>query len=63
MPLFEYTCRKCGHEFEALVLGMRKPVCPKCKSEELEKKVSRVGVASGGGWGRSSAGCGSRGGG
>jgi putative FmdB family regulatory protein len=64
MPLFEYECRKCGHEFEALVIGARKPVCPKCKSDELEKRVSRVGIgASTGGWGRSSAGCGSTGGG
>ena len=60
MPLFEYECRKCGHEFEALVVGSRKPVCPKCKGEDLEKKVSRVGVATGGygGWSRSGAGCG-----
>ena len=65
MPLFEYECLKCGHQFEALVIGARKPVCPKCKSDELEKKVSRVGIgaSAGGGWGRSSAGCGSSGGG
>ncbi len=64
MPLFEYQCRKCGHEFEALVVGTRKPVCPKCKSEDLEKRVSSVGFAGvGSGWGRSSSGCGSTGGG
>lgn len=60
MPLFEYECRKCGHQFEALVIGTRKPVCPKCKSDDLDKRVSRV---STGGWSRSSAGCGSSGGG
>jgi putative FmdB family regulatory protein len=64
MPLFEYECLKCGHQFEALVIGARKPVCPKCKSDELEKRVSRVGIGSAsGGWGRSGAGCGSSGGG
>lgn len=65
MPLFEYECRKCGNQFEALVIGARKPACPKCKSEDLEKRVSRVGVAGGsyGGWSRSSPGCGSSGGG
>lgn len=64
MPLFEYECRKCGHQFEALVIGTKKPVCPKCKSEELEKRVSALGFAGVGGSssGRSSS-CGSGGGG
>lgn len=64
MPLFEYQCRKCGHEFEALVIGTRKPACPKCKSDELDKRVSAVGFAGAGAWssGRSSGGCSSGGG-
>jgi len=64
VPLFEYQCKKCGHEFEALVVGARTPVCPKCKSEELEKRVSSLGFAGVGSFGgRSSGGCGSTGGG
>jgi putative FmdB family regulatory protein len=64
VPLFEYECRKCGHLFEALVIGSRQPVCPKCKSEELEKKVSTVGFAGVGSWsGKSGGGCGPTGGG
>ncbi len=65
MPLFEYECRSCGHQFEALVIGARKPVCPRCKSDDLEKKVSRfgTGAAATGGWSRSSSSCGSSGGG
>lgn len=65
MPLYEYACVKCGHLFEALVVGSRRPACPKCKSEELEKRVSPIGFAGAGGWssGRSSSGCGSTGGG
>jgi len=66
VPLFEYQCRKCGHEFEALVIGTRTPVCPKCKSEELEKRVSSLGfagVGAGSFGGRSSGGCGTAGGG
>ena len=68
MPLYEYDCRKCGYEFEALVIGTRKPACPKYKSEDLEKRVSSVGfagsAAGAGAGGRSSSGCGSsRGGG
>ncbi len=64
MPLFEYRCRDCGYEFEALVVGTRKAVCPKCRSEDLEKKVSAFGLSATSGWGgRSSGGCGSGGGG
>ena len=65
MPLFEYECRKCGHQFEALVVGSRKPVCPKCKSEDLEKRVSAFGLAGAGAgaWSSGSGGCGTGGGG
>ncbi len=28
MPLFDFRCKKCGAEFEALVLGGIKPSCP-----------------------------------
>jgi putative FmdB family regulatory protein len=65
MPLFEYECRKCRHQFEALVVGSKAPACPKCKSQDLEKRVSSLGFAGVGGWsgGRASGGCGSGGGG
>ncbi len=66
MPLFEYQCRKCGHQFEALVIGARKAACPKCQSEDLEKRVSPIGFAGVGGLssGRpSGGGCRSTGGG
>ena len=43
MPLYEYACQKCSHEFEALVLRDDKPTCPKCGSAELEKLISAVG--------------------
>jgi putative FmdB family regulatory protein len=65
MPLFEYQCRKCRHQFEALVIGARKPSCPKCGSEDLEKRVSPIGFAGVGGQGHrpSGGGCRSTGGG
>jgi putative FmdB family regulatory protein len=65
MPLFEYECRKCGELFEALVVGSRTPACPKCKSADLEKRVSALGFAGVGAWSgaRSSGGCGTSGGG
>jgi putative FmdB family regulatory protein len=65
MPLFEYECRKCRHQFEALVVASRTPACPKCKSQDLEKRISALGFSGvgAGSVGRSSGGCGSSGGG
>jgi putative FmdB family regulatory protein len=65
MPLFEYNCRTCGHTFEALIVGSRPPVCPKCKSENLEKRVSTLGFAGSGGrsFARRADNCGTGGGG
>jgi putative FmdB family regulatory protein len=40
MPLFDFNCRACGHEFEALVRGTATPACPECKSEDLERMMS-----------------------
>ncbi len=40
MPIFEYRCGKCGHEFETLISSSSKPECPKCGSSKLDKKLS-----------------------
>ncbi|HSU76967.1 MAG TPA: zinc ribbon domain-containing protein, partial [Burkholderiales bacterium] len=40
MPIFEYACRACGHEFETLVRGADTPSCERCASPALEKKLS-----------------------
>jgi putative FmdB family regulatory protein len=40
MPLFEFTCRGCGHKFETLIIGNRQAVCPTCASADLEKLYS-----------------------
>ncbi len=40
MPMFEYTCRGCAHEFEMLVLPTITPACPKCASQDLERLIS-----------------------
>lgn len=40
MPIFEYRCGKCGHEFEELVFGQAAPACPKCKAPKAEKLMS-----------------------
>lgn len=40
MPIYEYACRDCGHEFEALVRSGSAPQCPNCHCTELEKQLS-----------------------
>ena len=53
MPIYEYECRACGHELEALQ-KMSDPaltLCPECSKPELNKKISAAGFRlSGGGW-------------
>lgn len=40
MPIYEYACSQCGHEFETLVRSGTEPDCPNCHSTSLEKKLS-----------------------
>ena len=40
MPIFEYVCKECQHEFEALIFGQQKAECPKCQSKKLEPQLS-----------------------
>jgi putative FmdB family regulatory protein len=49
MPIFEYVCKECQHEFEALVYGKDKAACPKCESKKLESKLSVFAVSAKGG--------------
>jgi putative FmdB family regulatory protein len=46
MPIYEYSCKGCGHQFEMLVLPRTRPACPSCASEELEKLISMPAVKS-----------------
>ncbi len=47
MPIFEYRCRACGEEFEALILRSSEPPrCPGCDSDDLEKLISLHVVSS-----------------
>jgi putative FmdB family regulatory protein len=46
MPIFEYECRACGHEFELLVRSGDVPACPSCQSEELEKLLSLSSIST-----------------
>jgi putative FmdB family regulatory protein len=42
MPIYEYTCKQCGKEFERVVLsGNEKGItCPECKSKDVKKNMS-----------------------
>jgi putative FmdB family regulatory protein len=40
MPIFEYICQECQHEFETLVFGHDKAKCPKCQSRKLSPQLS-----------------------
>jgi putative FmdB family regulatory protein len=44
MPIFEYVCQECDHHFETIVLGQKKPACPKCESKQLEQQLSTFAV-------------------
>ncbi len=55
MPIYEYRCQACGHEFEKLVrLSDPVPPCPSCGAlREVSKKVSLSAFAlKGSGWAR-----------
>lgn len=55
MPIFEYVCQECKHEFEALVFGQQKAECPKCQSKKLEPQLSVFAVSAKGGAGTHSS--------
>ena len=46
MPLFEYTCDDCRHQFEQLVSTERRPECPRCQGRRLTKLLSTFAVSS-----------------
>jgi len=48
MPIYEYSCSRCGNEFEALVRSGSAPDCPGCHSTELERKLSVFSTAASG---------------
>ena len=53
MPIYEYRCDSCGHEFETIQKVSEDPLqtCPDCEQNALVKKVSAAGFRlKGGGW-------------
>ena len=53
MPIYEYRCDNCAHEFETIQKVSDEPLktCPACSEDALRKKVSAAGFRlKGGGW-------------
>jgi|SRR5690606_16869793 len=53
MPIYEYQCQSCEHEFEALqkISDPLLSECPACHEQALRKKVSAAAFRlKGGGW-------------
>ena len=53
MPLYEYRCATCGHEFEALQKMCDEPLihCPACDEAAVRQLVSAAGFRlKGDGW-------------
>jgi putative FmdB family regulatory protein len=66
MPIYEYRCTRCEHEFEAWQKITDEPikVCPKCHARKVEKLISATSFQlKGSGWYATDYGRGSSGGG
>lgn len=52
MPIYEYTCPACGHDFEKMQkVNDPAPGCPSCGAVQVHKQVSRTSFQlKGGGW-------------
>ena len=53
MPIYEYACAACSHQFEEWQKITDKPVktCPKCKAKKVERLISQTSFQlKGGGW-------------
>ncbi|MBN1524983.1 MAG: zinc ribbon domain-containing protein [Spirochaetales bacterium] len=49
MPIYEYVCTECSHNFDVLVREGNTLSCPQCSGTKLEKKFSMFAAHSGAG--------------
>ena len=53
MPIYEYQCQSCGHQFDVIqkVSDEKLTICPKCNEKKLKKLVTSAGFKlKGTGW-------------
>ena len=53
MPIYEYQCESCGHQFDIIqkVSDYKLKICPKCNEPKLKKLVTAAGFKlKGTGW-------------
>lgn len=47
MPIYEYHCEQCDHDFEYLVFNGQEPdACPSCNSDQVARQMSICGFVS-----------------
>jgi len=46
MPIYDFKCRSCQHQFDALVRIGQTPDCPACGGNDLEKLFSMPAVST-----------------
>lgn len=53
MPIYEFICENCGHEFEQLLSFSAKsyPACPTCEADAVKRRMSKPAIHfKGSGW-------------
>jgi putative FmdB family regulatory protein len=49
MPIYEYHCEQCDHEFEKLVFNSSEKIsCPGCKGKKVKRLMSACAFSIGG---------------
>jgi len=50
MPVYEYICQKCDHNFSLVIriseYEKEKVTCPKCKSDKVKRQISSFQVVT-----------------
>ena len=46
MPIYEFVCKACKHQYEKLVRVGQKADCPVCQSTDVEQLLSLPGIST-----------------
>lgn len=60
MPMYEYRCKECGHQYEQLRRmseADKDLTCPRCASKIVERRISACAVGGSGSSARGGGGC------